>query len=130
MVVPDQHDAVQILGELRRIRVRRDLPDFDGFAERPRDDVYPLPLQLDQAIPHGTWAVIELARRGDENTPTWQSRVPGQPPLEQRAQAWDAAWLRESRAHHVLGEAGGAVLEHLELQPFLRLEMRKQPALG
>ena len=86
---------------------------------------------LDEVVPLRPGAVVELDRGGDDHAAAGQVRVvgPGEPVLEDGANARLAPGRRESRADHLVLEALGRRLEDLELELVLGPEMGEESAL-
>src|SRR5688572_14035412 len=122
VMVTGEHDAVEILRELRRIGVGSDMAFVDRLAERRGDRLEPPSLELDQAVADRTGTVIELPRGGDEDAAAGKSIVPAQPAIEEGMEARNSARLGQRGSDDQLDEAVGAVLQHLDLEHFLGLE--------
>src|SRR5437667_11031242 len=108
------------------------MADLDGQLRRAGDGLQKAPLLRDHVRPHRPIAIVELRRGSHEDTAARQGRIrgPAPPVLEERAHPRQAARLLERRPHDLVHEAFGSDPQHLELQLFLRIEMREETALG
>src|SRR5581483_2516890 len=104
----------------------------DRAAHRLREGAAQLALTGEDALAHRARAIVVLGRRGEDGAAAGNvlpALEPGEPALEDGAQARQAGRLRHRRAEHRLLEARLRALERLHLQVLLRPEVREQPAL-
>jgi hypothetical protein len=128
-VVVGEDDAVQIVSELFGVDCAVEVPFTNRPAGGCRQRLQPIALELDQSIACRTRSVIEIHRGLHEHAAT-RPLFPLQPAIEQCLDAWHAAVDEEGGLDDNRHEAFGGAIEHLDLQRFLRAEVREEAALG
>src|SRR6185436_7844555 len=130
-VVIAEGDGVEVESELLGIEVGAEVAGLDGDAGGLGEGGDARPVRPHEEIALRAGSVVELHRGGDEDAAAGRVLAvdPGQPALEQGADARLAAGSGESRADDLDLEALDRGLEDLELQLVLGAEVGEETAL-
>src|SRR5688572_6956848 len=126
--VAAEHDAVRVERELLWIGRGGEVALGARDAGGGRDRVDPVLGRADQRVARRAGAIVELGAGGDEEAAAG-AVTPGEPALEQLADAGLAARLAQRRDHHRLDELARRLLDDRDLERLLRAEVGEQPAL-
>ena len=126
-----EHDPVELVGELLGVDLLPEVALDDGGAHAVGDHVQPVLLRLHEALADGAGLVVQLGGQRHEHAPR-EAAGPGplDPAFEQRPHALLPARRGQGRLDHRVHEALDAELEDLELEGFLRFEVRVEAALA
>ena len=131
MMVPE-HEGIQLKRELFRVESLMEVPGAHGSAGGFGETVEPRTLELHQPVAYHAGLVVELdAGLYEDAAAACLARAgPGEPILEELAEAGFSGRRAKRRPHHLFGEAFCGGIDHLELKRLFGSEMRKEPALG
>ena len=120
---------IEIIRELGDVQVAAEVTLLDGNPRGGGERAYPVALIGDEPLSQWAGSVVELVGGGDEEAPAGHGASPGEPVLEERADAGNAARLLERGGEDGGDEAVRRGAEHLELQVLLRVEVGEESAL-
>ena len=123
-----EDDAVQIVSELHDVNRAAEMSLTHGATRGRRERLQPVALQLDQSIAGRPRAIVQIHRGLDEHATT-RPLLPFEPPIEQRLQSRQASIGEQRGSDHRGHEALRGTVEHLDLQRFLRAEVREETTL-
>jgi hypothetical protein len=130
-VVVAEDGSVDLKRHELRIEVSSEVPDLDPHPNGLRQRVEPPLLLRDEHVAGRAWPVVELGRGMHEDAAAGQTLVmlPFEPALEERTKTRLAARCAKCRFHNDISELLGCGRDDVDLQRFLRLEVREEPAL-
>ena len=125
-----ESDAQEFVGELVEVQIPAKMALFDGDLGCTRDDAHPLLLVFDDVVADWTGAVIHLDGGRLNDAAARLLIVPSEPGVHQGPNPGLATGRLDGWGDHEIDEALGGGLQDLDLQLFLRLEVREKAALG
>ena len=130
-VVVAEHQALERERQLLGVEIGPEVTVGHSRAGHGGDELQPVLLAAHHGVPHRARLVVELGRGGDEDAAALEGLgLPVEPAVEEGPDPRLSPRRGQRRPDDEVGEPLARPLERLELQRFLGLEVREQPALA